>query len=50
VKAARRRNLSRLGDLSTSDPYFFAFLPLALGAADGSPARVVAWDSASRVR
>jgi hypothetical protein len=28
----------------------FPFLPLALGAADDSQARVVAWDSSSRVR
>jgi arylformamidase len=42
-------NLCRLGDLTPNRGYTFAFLPLALGAADGSPARVVAWKSLTSV-
>lgn len=37
-------NLCQLGALTPGRPYEFAFLPLPLGEADGSPARVVAWD------
>jgi arylformamidase len=37
-------NLCCLDALETGRPYAFAFLPLSLGDADGSPARVVAWD------
>ncbi len=36
-------NLCNLNDLDPARRYMFAFLPLALGPADGSPARVVAW-------
>jgi kynurenine formamidase len=38
-------NLCNLKSLDFAHPYTFAFLPLSLGAADGSPARVVAWDT-----
>lgn len=37
-------NLCNLGSLEPSRHYTFAFLPLSLGSADGSPGRVVAWD------
>ena len=37
-------NLCNLGALTAGRPYEFAFLPLALGEADGAPARVVAWN------
>lgn len=37
-------NLCRLDQLQIGKRYAFACLPLSLGAADGSPARVVAWD------
>jgi kynurenine formamidase len=37
-------NLCCLEALEPGRPYAFAFLPLSLGGADGSPARVVAWD------
>lgn len=37
-------NLCRLDELDNARPHSFAFLPLSLGDADGSPARVVAWD------
>jgi kynurenine formamidase len=37
-------NLCCLKALESGRPYVYAFLPLALGDADGSPARVVAWD------
>lgn len=43
-------NLCNLAALAPTRSYTFAFLPLALGEADGSPARVVAWDSADRAR
>ena len=42
-------NLCCLGQLTTERPYAFAFLPLALGGADGSPARIVAWEPSRRV-
>jgi kynurenine formamidase len=38
-------NLCNLSSLDLAHPYTFAFLPLSLGEADGSPARVVAWNS-----
>ena len=38
-------NLCHLRSLIPQRPYMFAFLPLLLGPADGSPARVVAWDT-----
>ena len=37
-------NLRGLSALEANTPYQFAFLPLSLGPADGSPARVVAWN------
>jgi kynurenine formamidase len=37
-------NLVSLGSLDPRIQYTFAFLPLLLNDADGSPARVVAWD------
>ena len=37
-------NLTNLERLEAKSPNCFAFLPLALGGADGAPARVVAWD------
>ena len=40
-------NLRGLSALVPGRPYRFAFLPLSLGPADGSPARVVAWESDS---
>lgn len=43
-------NLCNLAALAPTRSYTFAFLPLALRDADGSPARVVAWDSANRRR
>jgi kynurenine formamidase len=39
-------NLRGLSALQSGTPYRFAFLPLSLGPADGSPARVIAWDDA----
>ncbi|MFN8592892.1 MAG: cyclase family protein [Thermomicrobiales bacterium] len=36
-------NLRGLERLTAPSPFMFAFLPLALAGADGSPARVVAW-------
>jgi arylformamidase len=39
-------NLTNLERLASGTPHFFAFLPLALGDADGAPARIVAWDGA----
>src|SRR4051794_24636781 len=42
-------NLCCLDALEPGRPFAFAFLPLSLGDADGSPARVVAWDSDSSV-
>lgn len=39
-------NLCHLDTLETGRSYAFAFLPLPLGSADGSPARVVAWSTA----
>jgi len=38
-------NLCNVRLLDPAHPYSFAFLPLSLGEADGSPARVVAWDT-----
>jgi arylformamidase len=38
-------NLCNLSSLDLAHPYMFAFLPLSLGEADGSPARVIAWSS-----
>ena len=38
-------NLCNLRSLDLAHPYTFAFLPLSLGSADGSPARIVAWDT-----
>jgi kynurenine formamidase len=43
-------NLCHLDALQPKTRYAFAFLPLSLAEADGSPARVVAWDSAHPVR
>lgn len=43
-------NLCGLEALEPGRPYAFAFLPLSLGDADGSPARVVAWDLDSPAR
>jgi kynurenine formamidase len=40
-------NLCRLAALKAARSYAFAFLPLALGNADGSPARILAWDADS---
>jgi kynurenine formamidase len=40
-------NLCRLAALEPTRSYAFAFLPLALGDADGSPARVIAWGADS---
>jgi kynurenine formamidase len=38
-------NLCNLSLLDLGHPYTFACLPLSLGEADGSPARVVAWNT-----
>lgn len=40
-------NLRGLDALDPGRPYGFAFLPLPLGAVDGSPIRAVAWDPAT---
>ena len=37
-------NLCNLSTLARGQPYTFAFMPLRIDDADGSPARVVAWD------
>jgi kynurenine formamidase len=43
-------NLCHLNALARGQPYTFAFMPLRIAEADGSPARVVAWhqDETSR--
>ena len=38
-------NLCNVRSLDPTRSHMFAFLPLSLGSADGSPARVVAWDT-----
>ncbi|MBW3632119.1 MAG: cyclase family protein [Chloroflexi bacterium] len=38
-------NLCNVTSLDPVRPHMFAFLPLSLGSADGSPARVVAWNT-----
>lgn len=38
-------NICRLGELPRGQILTYAFLPLALGEADGSPVRVVAWQA-----
>jgi kynurenine formamidase len=43
-------NLRNLDLLEANHPYTFAFLPLLLDAADGAPARVVAWKSGAPPR
>jgi arylformamidase len=43
-------NLCNLSVLVSSQPYTFAFMPLRIDEADGSPARVVAWDQDESAR
>lgn len=43
-------NLRNLEALTPGVSYAFAFLPLALGDADGSPARIVAWEETVNLR